>query len=98
MLAPSGNPSTKKETTEFDDWPIEVGPKLTSAEARKIRAFVRSYRNCFAFSLHDLEGYKGKPIRIQLEDDHPISDGRTDLVHLKSWVIKLDVKNYWQRK
>ena len=72
MLAPSGNPSIEKETTEFDDWPIEVGPKLTGAEARKVRAFIRSYRNCFAFSLHDLEGYKGKPVRIQLEDDHPI--------------------------
>ena len=60
----------EKETTEFDDWPIDVGPKLTGAEARKVRAFIRSYRNCFAFSLHDLEGYKGKPIRIQLEDDY----------------------------
>ena len=48
MLAPSGNPSMKKETTEFDDWPIEVGPKLTGGETRKVRAFIRSYRNCFA--------------------------------------------------
>jgi hypothetical protein len=72
VLAPSGNTSMKKETTEFDDWPIEVGPKLTGAEARKVRAFIRSYRNFFAFSLHDLEGYKSKSVHIQLEDDHPI--------------------------
>jgi hypothetical protein len=64
VLAPSGNPSMEKETTKFDDWPIEVGPKLTGAEARKVRAFIRSYRNCFAFSLHDLEGYQGKLVRI----------------------------------
>ena len=62
----------KKKTTEFDDCPIEVGPIFTGAEARKVRALIRSYRNCFAFSLHDLEGYKGKHVRIQLEDDHPI--------------------------
>jgi hypothetical protein len=72
VLAPSGNPSMKKETTKFDDWPIEVEPKLTGAEVQKIRAFIRSYRNYFAFSLQDLEGYKGKHVRIQLEDDHPI--------------------------
>jgi hypothetical protein len=66
VLAPSGNPSMKKETTEFDDWPIEVGPKLTGAEARKVRAFIRSYRNYFVFSLHDLEGYKGKHVCIQV--------------------------------
>ena len=57
---------------EFDDWRIEVGPKLTCAEARKVLAFIRFYRNCFAFSLHDLKEYKGKHVRIQLEDDHPI--------------------------
>ena len=62
----------EKETTEFDDWPLELGPYLTGAEARRIRAFIRSYRSCFAFSLQDLEGYRGKPIHIQLEDNHPI--------------------------
>jgi hypothetical protein len=65
-------PLVERETTEFDDWPLELGPHLTGAEARKVRAFIRSYRRCFAFSLQDLEGYKRKPIHIQLEDDHPI--------------------------
>lgn len=72
MPACSGAPLVKKETTEFDDWPLELGPHLTGAEARRVRAFIRSYRSCFAFSLEDLEGYRGKPIHIQLEDDHPI--------------------------
>ena len=45
---------------------------LTGAEARKVRAFIRSYRSCFAFKLTNLEGYKGRPVGIQLEDDHPI--------------------------
>jgi hypothetical protein len=65
-------PLVERETTEFDDWPLELGPHLTGVEARKIRAFIRSYHRCFAFSLQDLEGYKRKPIHIQLEDDHPI--------------------------
>jgi len=43
---------------------------LTSVEAHKMRAFICSYWTCFAFKLTDLEGYKGKPLRIQLEDDH----------------------------
>ena len=87
----------KKETTEFDDWPIEVGPKLTGAEARKVRAFIRSYRNCFAFSLYDLEGYKDKFVCIQLEDDHPIFRRPYRLSASERWVFKLNVKNYWQR-
>jgi hypothetical protein len=62
----------ERETTKFDDWPLELGPHFTRNEARNVRAFIRSYCRCFSFSLQDLEGYKGKPIHIQLEDDHPI--------------------------
>ena len=62
----------ERETTKFDDWPLELGPHLTGVEVQKVRAFIRSYRRCFALSLHILECYKGKPIHIYLEDDHPI--------------------------
>jgi hypothetical protein len=62
----------KRDTTKFDDWPLELGPHLTSAEAQSMQIVIRSYRSCFAFSLHGLEGYKGKSIWIQLEDDHSI--------------------------
>nr|PNR30349.1 hypothetical protein PHYPA_026665 [Physcomitrium patens] len=31
-----------------------------------IQAFIHSYCNYFAFSIRDLEGYKDKPIYIQL--------------------------------
>ena len=51
---------------------MDIGVGLTGAEARKVRAFIRLYRSCFAFKLTDLEGYKGRPVRIQLEDDHPV--------------------------
>ena len=51
---------------------IKLGSHLVGAEARKIWVFIFSYHKCFAFSLHDLEGFKGKSIHIQLEDDHPI--------------------------
>ena len=51
---------------------MDIGMGLTGAEARRVRAFICSYRACFAFKLTDLEGYKGKPVRIQLEDDHPV--------------------------
>ena len=50
----------EKDTIEFDDWPLELGPHLSGAEARKVRVFIRLYRRCFAFSLQDLEGYKRK--------------------------------------
>ena len=64
MPACSGTPLVKVETTEFDNWPLELGPHLTGAEAQRVRAFICTYRGCFAFSLEDLEGYKGKPIHI----------------------------------
>ena len=51
---------------------MDIGMGLTGAKARKVRAFIRSYKACFAFKLTDLEGCKGKLVRIQLEDDHPI--------------------------
>ena len=72
MPIPGGFPLLEKEITKFYDWSLELGPRLTSAEAWKVRAFMRSYSRCFAFSLQDLEGYEGKPIHIQLEDNHPI--------------------------
>ena len=54
------------------DWEMDIGMGLTGAHAQKVRIFIRSYRACFAFKLTDLEGYKGKPVRIQLEDDHRV--------------------------
>ena len=72
MPAPCGFLLVERETTKFDDWPLELGPHVIGIEAWKVRAFIRSYRRCFAFSLQDLKGYKNKPIHIQLEDDHPI--------------------------
>ena len=62
----------ERETPKFDNWPLELGPHLTSVEAWKVRAFVRLYRRVFVFSLQDLEGYKGKFILIQLEDNYLI--------------------------
>ena len=54
------------------DWEKDIGMGLIGAEVRRVRAFIRSYRACFAFKLTELEGYKGKPVRIQLEDDYPV--------------------------
>ena len=56
-----------RETTEFDNWPLELGPYLISAKAHKVRAFIRLYRRCFAFSLQDLEGYKRKTYSHSIE-------------------------------
>ena len=44
------------------DWEMDIGMGLKSAEARKMRAFIRSYMACFAFKLTDLEGNKSWPI------------------------------------
>jgi len=49
---------------------MDIGMGVTCAEACKVQAFIYSYRACFDFKLTDLEGYKGKPMKIQLEDDH----------------------------
>ena len=51
---------------------MDIGMGLTGAEARRVRAFICSYKACFAFKLTDLERYKGKLVKIQLEDDHPV--------------------------
>lgn len=54
------------------DWEMDIGMGLTGAQAWKVQAFICSYRASFAFKFIDFEGYKGKPVRIQLVDDHPI--------------------------
>ena len=62
----------ERKTIKFDGWPLELDPHLIGVESWKIQAFIRSYYSYFVFSLQDLEDYKGKPIHIQLEGDHPI--------------------------
>lgn len=56
----------KKENIKFDDLPLELWPYLIDTKIWKIQAFIHSYCNYFAFSIRDLEGYKDKPIYIQL--------------------------------
>lgn len=62
----------KKETTEFDEWPLELRPYLSSAKVQKIGAFICLYYNYFIFNLKDFEGCRGKLIHIQLKDNHAI--------------------------
>ena len=62
----------ERETTKFDDWPLELGHHLIGAETQKIRVFICSCRMYFSFSIQGLEGYKEKPIHIKLEDNHLI--------------------------
>ena len=54
------------------NWEMDTWMGLTSAEARKVRSFIRSYMACFTFKLTDLEGRKCKRLRIQLDDGYPI--------------------------
>ena len=62
MPAPPVEPNGEKTILLVgEDWEMDIGMGLTGAEARRIRAFIRSYRACFAFKLTDLEGYTGKP-------------------------------------
>ena len=73
MPPPSKEPIRDDVISPIDeDWEMDIGMGLTGAEARKVQAFIRSYRSCFAVKLTDLEGYRGRPVRIQLEDDHPV--------------------------
>ena len=85
------------ETKEFDDWPLELGPYLTGAKTQRVRAFIRAYRGCFATSLEDLKGYKGKHFHIQLEVDHPIFGRPYKLSVSQKVGVKLIVWNYWQQ-
>lgn len=62
----------ERETTKFDDWPVELGPHLTGVEVPKIQTFICSYRRYFPFILQDLEGYRRKSILIQLKNNHLI--------------------------
>lgn len=55
-----------------NNWEMDIGMERTGVEAQKVHAFIRLYRAYFAFKLTDLERYKGKPVGIQLKDDHPI--------------------------
>lgn len=72
MLALGGGPLVEMDTIELDDWLMELGPHFIGAEVQRDWAFICSYRTCFAFSLDDVEDYKGKSIHIEFEDDHPI--------------------------
>ena len=65
MPAPPVEPNGEKMIPPIDeDWEMDIEMGLTGVEARRVRAFIRLYRACFAFKLTDLEGYKGKPVRI----------------------------------
>ena len=55
----------ERETTKFHEWPSKLGPHFIGVEIRKVKAFICSYGRCFASSLENVEGYKGKPIHIQ---------------------------------
>ena len=87
----------ERETIKFDDWPLELGPHVIGAEARKIHAFIRSYRRCFTFSLQDLEGYKRKSIHIQLEDNHPIFEDLIGSVFPSRLAFRLVAESTWQQ-
>lgn len=50
-----------KETTKFDDWPLELGPHLTDAEAQTVLAFSRLYWRCFTLFFKILEATKENP-------------------------------------
>jgi len=54
------------------DWEMNISMELISTKAHKVRALFYSYRACFAFKPIGLEGDKGKLVKIQLEDDHPL--------------------------
>jgi hypothetical protein len=64
--------SSLLEALTPETWEPDIGPKLTDAERRRERQFLRSYSNCFAFGMADLGRLKGPGIRIDLVVDAPI--------------------------
>ena len=55
-----------------ENWEPHIGPKLTGGEKCRVHQFLKSYWNCFAFTMKDLGTLKGPGIRIELESDAPI--------------------------
>jgi hypothetical protein len=83
----------KKETTEFDDWPIEVGQNLLVLKHER-------YGHLFAFTVIVLplvfiilKDIKANMFVFNSRTTILFSNGYTNLVHLKGWVFKLDIKN-----
>jgi hypothetical protein len=64
--------SSLLEALTLETWEPDIGPKLTGAERRRERQFLRSYNNYFAFGMADLGRLKGPGIRIDLAVDAPI--------------------------
>ena len=64
VLAVEVHPMKNKNSTKFDDWPLELGPHFICTKAQKLLTFICSYQCCFAFILPNLEGCEGKPIWI----------------------------------
>ena len=42
-LAIEVDPFKKRDTTKFDNWPLELGPHITGVEAQRVRIFICSY-------------------------------------------------------
>ncbi len=80
-----------KEPPIIKHWEVDLEIGLNGVEVWKVQAFICMYQKCFAFGLHDLQGYKGKPIKIHLEDDQPIFRQPYQLSFLER-----DVKACWQ--
>ena len=88
----------KKETTDFDDWPIKVGPKniLVPKHKRYVHLFALTVI-ILPLVFMILKDIKVNMFVFNSRTAILFSDGHTNLVHLKGCVFKLDVKNYWQR-
>ena len=79
----------EREITKSDDWPLELGPHLTGGEARKVRAFIRSYWRYFAFNLEDLKSSKENPSIFSWKTMIPFFGDLTGLVIPRGLVSNL---------
>ena len=93
-----GSPLKERETTMFDDWPLELGPHLIDAEARKVRAFIRSYHRCFYLAFKILKVIKENPSTFSWRLTIAFFGNLIGLVFLSGLPFRLVSESFWQQE
>lgn len=80
MLACSGAPLMKKETMDFDDWPIKLGPHLIGDEAQGYGLLFARITIIFPLNLRTLKAIEAKLFTFSLRTIIQFFDSLIDLV------------------
>jgi hypothetical protein len=82
----------KKETTKFDDWPLELGPHFTGVETQKYDGLFAYIVNALTLAFKILMAIKENPATFSLRTTILISGDRIGLVFPRGLPFKLVAK------